>query len=161
MGGTRWPPPRLLTLMVESDLFSSERVPTWVGCRRGCGGAREVYLGSHKMELAVVNWLAMSRDEAVVDRAVSGREPSDDEECECAVLTVGREDRRALVQATPRSPSRCCGWTSDLLRAYVLARGVDRRRTAGKKTREWAGWTDRTQSLAERVACAATVLSRD
>ena len=73
--------------MVESDLFSRERVPTWVGCSRGCGGTLEVYLGSQRMELAVVNWVAISRDEAVEERVDdSGREPSEGSR-DCAVLT--------------------------------------------------------------------------
>lgn len=73
--------------MVESDLFSSERVPTWVGCSRGCGGARSVNLGSQSMELAVVSWLAMSSDEAVVERVARGREPSCEGGRDCAVVT--------------------------------------------------------------------------
>lgn len=55
--GTVWPPPRLRTLMEES-VRATETVPAWVGLSFP-GGARVVCLGSQRMALAVVSWLAM------------------------------------------------------------------------------------------------------
>jgi hypothetical protein len=50
--------------MVESERFSSDRVPTWVGTRR-VGGGLFVNLGSQRIELAVVSCEAMVRGEVV------------------------------------------------------------------------------------------------
>lgn len=62
MVGILCPPPRLLTLIVESERFSSESVPTWVGCSR-VGGGRFVNFGSQRIELAVVSFFAMVKGE--------------------------------------------------------------------------------------------------
>lgn len=57
-----WPPPKLRTLMEESVLLPVVRVPTWVGLRPIGGGLR-VTLGSQRISLAVVSWVAMEREE--------------------------------------------------------------------------------------------------
>lgn len=73
--------------MVESDLFSSESVPTCVGCSL-VGGGLLVNLGSQRMELAVVSWLAMVRGDAVGKVLARGDVGlADLEEGEAAVLT--------------------------------------------------------------------------
>lgn len=63
-------PPKFLMLMLESVLFSSDRVPTCVGLRI-VGGGRRVCLGSQSMALAVVRRDAMARGEG---GAVDGRD---------------------------------------------------------------------------------------
>lgn len=56
------------------------------------------------MELAVVSWLAMSSDEAVVEReAARGREPSWEGRRDCAVLMIYWSARKQ--EPIYRSPS--------------------------------------------------------
>jgi hypothetical protein len=69
MASTFCPPPRLRTLMLLSVRLPTERVPTWVGCRRMSGGSRRVYLGSKRIARAVARCSAISScEEAVLVR---------------------------------------------------------------------------------------------
>lgn len=78
-----WPPPKLRILIDESVLASRERVPTSVGRRVGCGG-RRVNRGSQRIELAVVSWLAIAREDEEGGMAVAA--PLD---IGCAVAKYG------------------------------------------------------------------------
>lgn len=61
IGSILCPPPRLRTEMLLSLRSPTERVPTWVGCRRMSGGSLRVNLGSQRVARAVVSWLATVR----------------------------------------------------------------------------------------------------
>jgi len=87
-------------LMLESVLFSSDRVPTCVGLRI-VGGGRRVCLGSQSMALAVVRRDAMARGEGgAIDGRDALRGGADTEveavlAVECSVLRrlAGHRDR--------------------------------------------------------------------
>jgi len=67
--------------MVESVRFEVARVPTLVG-RRPTGGGLFVTLGSQRISLAVVSWLAIESEDAVLAKVLGG-------DCDCAVLREG------------------------------------------------------------------------
>lgn len=72
--------------MLLSVLFPVVRVPTWVGCIVTGGGSLWVYLGSQRVALAVVSWLATVKgdDGLLVSREAGGREWEELEEARIA-----------------------------------------------------------------------------
>lgn len=61
--------------MLLSVRSPTERVPTWVGCRRMSGGSLRVNLGSQRVARAVVSWLAtVSGEDALLEDAVASRD---------------------------------------------------------------------------------------
>jgi hypothetical protein len=65
MFATCWPPPKLRTLLLESERSLTESVPTCDG-RSFSGGGLEVYLGSKRSARAVTSWFTITQGEGGV-----------------------------------------------------------------------------------------------